>query len=68
MVQYIPVSVDHNDANADDGVFLLMQGVQRRIIFTISHETGENLNWARVLNMTMGNMLSGEEVYSHVHR
>ena len=35
-------------------VFFLTQGVQRRIDVTLSHESGDELRWERVVDMQIG--------------
>ncbi len=50
--QYLPVPVEH----LDDGksYFMLQQGVQRRVVVTIAHESGADLAWGKVMDMTIG--------------
>ena len=52
--QYVPVPVDHPESGAGSSVFMLQQGVQRRIVLTIVHESGAELAWGKVLEITMG--------------
>lgn len=49
-----PVEVTHDSRHAS--FFNLQQGVQRRIRITISHESGEDLEWGHVLDLTIGNI------------
>ncbi len=35
-------------------MFFLTQGVQRRIDVTLSHESGDELRWERVVDMQIG--------------
>ena len=53
--EYIPVAVDHTENVPCDGKFLLHQGVQRRIIVTICHESaGTELAWKDVKEIMIG--------------
>ena len=47
--------VEHEEGKM--GEFYLMQGVQRRVIVILSHESGEDLKWERVIDMTIGMQL-----------
>ena len=51
--EYAPVEVQ-----MDKGVryFTLQQGVQRRVRVIISHESGADLEWERVLDLAIGNV------------
>jgi hypothetical protein len=37
-------------------VFQLQQGVQRKVRVTISHESGDDIEWTRVMEMSIGNV------------
>jgi kinesin family protein 1 len=50
---YSPVDVERERGNS---YFKLQQGVQRRVRVTISHESGADLEWERVLDLTIGNV------------
>lgn len=49
--EYAPVDVVDEKGNR---VFQLQQGVQRKIRVTISHESGDDLEWTRVMEMSIG--------------
>lgn len=51
--KYSPVEVGREKGNS---FFQLQQGVQRRVRVTISHESGADLEWERVLDLTIGNV------------
>ncbi len=50
--QYEPVTVDHQ--NDQEGVFLLQQGLQRRIRMTLIYESGPELQWTKVSELVVG--------------
>ena len=50
--QYEPVTVDHQDNQR--GVFLLQQGLQRRIRITLIYESGPELQWTKVSELVVG--------------
>jgi len=51
-----PVEVTHDSKHVS--YFNLQQGVQRRVRITISHESGEELEWGHVLDLSIGNIRS----------
>ena len=51
--KYSAVEVGRERGNS---FFQLQQGVQRRVRVTISHESGADLEWERVLDLTIGNV------------
>ncbi len=63
--EYLPVSVEHapvpegfpRGAQPMESVFLLQQGVQRRVVMTIVHESGADLAWGKVSELSMGVVL-----------
>uniref|UniRef100_H2YU65 Kinesin-like protein unc-104 n=1 Tax=Ciona savignyi TaxID=51511 RepID=H2YU65_CIOSA len=63
--EYTPVTVEHRgDISNNTGVFLLHQGIQRRIAVTIVHEHGPELVWKDVKEVVVGeirNKLDPEE-------
>ncbi len=59
---YEPVAVDHSDDN--DGVFLLQQGLQRRIQMTLIYETGSEILWTKVSEMVIGKCVLGKNLTS----
>ncbi|KAI9491045.1 hypothetical protein BDB00DRAFT_789841 [Zychaea mexicana] len=50
---YIPVPVTAQNA-LDRGVFTLRQGLQRRICFTLSHTSGRQFQWNRIVKASIG--------------
>ncbi|KAK9767804.1 hypothetical protein K7432_002085 [Basidiobolus ranarum] len=50
---YGPVPVQ-TDNTMDSGVFLLRQGLQRRIVLTLSHNSGHLFEWTKVTRMSVG--------------
>lgn len=50
--EYMPVSVSRDRGS----YFHLQQGVQRRVRITISHEAGQDLEWERVVDLSIGNI------------
>ncbi|KAI8377808.1 uncharacterized protein BYT42DRAFT_571769 [Radiomyces spectabilis] len=51
--QHTPVDVVSQ--SFQDNVFLLRQGVQRRLVLTLVHDSGAHLPWKEVCQVTMGN-------------
>ena len=49
--EYAPVDVADEKGTR---VFLLQQGVQRKVRVTIAHESGDDLEWTRVMEMSIG--------------
>jgi kinesin family protein 1 len=41
--EYTPTVVDHSQGLPTHGVFLMHQGIQRRIKITVCHEKGDDL-------------------------
>ncbi|KAJ1968211.1 hypothetical protein IWQ62_001377 [Dispira parvispora] len=52
--QYAPVPYQANSGLTDQGVFLIHQGIQRRIILTMGHSSGRQLEWGEVKTMAAG--------------
>ncbi|ORY02908.1 kinesin-domain-containing protein [Basidiobolus meristosporus CBS 931.73] len=48
--EYIPVPVQTTNA-MDSGAFTLRQGLQRRIVLTLSHNSGHQFEWTKVTKM-----------------
>ena len=48
---YVPVRAESVGGHS---IFMLTQGVQRRIDVTLSHESGDDLRWERVVDMQVG--------------
>ncbi|KAI9284130.1 hypothetical protein BC943DRAFT_326396 [Umbelopsis sp. AD052] len=53
--EYIPTQVLLNGSSGT-GVFLLRQGIQRRIFFSLTHSSGRQFPWQRVIKATFGNV------------
>lgn len=53
--EYVPAVVDHSDDLPCRGLFLLHQGIQRRIRITIVHEPAAELRWHDVRELVVGN-------------
>ncbi|WKX95060.1 hypothetical protein Q1695_011929 [Nippostrongylus brasiliensis] len=58
--EYVPAVVDHAQGLPTHGVFLLHQGIQRRIKITICHERGE-IKWKDCQELVVGRIRSGPE-------
>ena len=52
--EYLPAVVDHSDGVPCSGTFILHQGMQRRIVITIAHERGAELQWTEVRELLVG--------------
>ncbi|TMS40160.1 hypothetical protein L596_006576 [Steinernema carpocapsae] len=59
--EYVPTIVDHAQGLPTHGVFLLHQGIQRRIKITICHEKGDNVKWKDCQELVIGRIRSGPE-------
>ncbi|CAI4224627.1 unnamed protein product [Auanema sp. JU1783] len=57
---YIPTIVDHAQGLPTHGIFLLHQGIQRRIKITICHEKGE-IKWKDCQELVVGRIRPGPE-------
>ncbi|KAI5287805.1 kinesin-like protein Klp8 [Ascosphaera aggregata] len=53
--RYLPVEVTLTGP-LDSGTYQLHQGLQRRIAIHLTHSAGENLPWANVTNLKVGNI------------
>ncbi|XP_052743331.1 kinesin-like protein unc-104 isoform X6 [Bicyclus anynana] len=51
---YVPAVVEHSDELPCRGLFLLHQGIQRRIRITILHEPSGDLQWTDVRELVVG--------------
>ncbi|KAK6037473.1 hypothetical protein COOONC_25025 [Cooperia oncophora] len=58
--EYVPAVVDHAQGLPTHGIFLLHQGIQRRIKITICHERGE-VKWKDCQELVVGRIRSGPE-------
>jgi kinesin family protein 1 len=52
--EYIPAAVHHGDHLPCGGVFLLQQGIQRRLAVTLVTESSDDLKWRRVHEVVIG--------------
>lgn len=59
--EYVPAVVDHSDDLACRGLFLLHQGIQRRIRITIVHEQTPELKWKDIRELVVGRIRSTPE-------
>ncbi|XP_057320312.1 kinesin-like protein unc-104 isoform X5 [Microplitis mediator] len=59
--EYVPLVVDHSDDLPCRGVFLLHQGIQRRIRITIVHEHAQELRWKDVRELVVGRIRNTPE-------
>ncbi|GAA5893813.1 hypothetical protein JCM8208_001251 [Rhodotorula glutinis] len=53
--EYVPVQVVSTNA-LDSGAFFLRQGIQRRFVLELSHNSGRALAWRRVSKVSLGNV------------
>ncbi|XP_077998680.1 kinesin-like protein KIF1A [Glandiceps talaboti] len=60
--EYVPVAVDHSDEMPCGGIFLLHQGIQRRLAVTVIHESSQDLNWKEVKEIVVGRIRTTVEV------
>lgn len=51
---YVPCVVDHSEDLPCRGLFMLHQGLQRRIRITIVHETAPELRWKEIRELVVG--------------
>ncbi|GAA5817369.1 hypothetical protein MFLAVUS_010913 [Mucor flavus] len=54
--QYVPVQVIHSNDKQHQDVFCLRQGLQRRIAFTLSHDSGKQFEWLDIKDTKIGNV------------
>ncbi|KAF4530219.1 hypothetical protein B566_EDAN017956 [Ephemera danica] len=59
--EYVPAVVDHSDDLPCRGLFLLHQGIQRRIRITIVHEHVSELRWRDVRELVVGRIRNTPE-------
>lgn len=53
--EYQPVQVKAV-SGLDPGVFSLRQGLQRKLVLRLSHDSGRQLNWSRISRMSIGHI------------
>ncbi|CAL8148135.1 unnamed protein product [Orchesella dallaii] len=59
--EYLPCTITHGDHLPCRGVFVLHQGIQRRIRITIVHETDEDVKWRDVREVLVGRIRTTPE-------
>ncbi|GLH09165.1 Kinesin-like protein unc-104 [Gryllus bimaculatus] len=59
--EYVPAVVDHSDDLPCRGLFLLHQGIQRRIRITIVHEPVPELKWKDIRELVVGRIRNTPE-------
>ncbi|XP_060522821.1 kinesin-like protein unc-104 isoform X2 [Cylas formicarius] len=58
---YVPVVVEHSDDLPCRGLFLLHQGIQRRIRITIVHDQASEIKWRDVRELVVGRIRNAPE-------
>lgn len=53
--EYIPVQVVSSNS-LDSGAFFLRQGLQRRFVLNLSHNSGRGWQWKRITKVSLGNV------------
>ncbi|XP_039275472.1 LOW QUALITY PROTEIN: kinesin-like protein unc-104 [Nilaparvata lugens] len=59
--EYVPAVVDHSEELPCRGLFLLHQGIQRRIRITIVHEQASELRWKDIRELVVGRIRNTPE-------
>uniref|UniRef100_A0AAR5QE16 Kinesin-like protein unc-104 n=1 Tax=Dendroctonus ponderosae TaxID=77166 RepID=A0AAR5QE16_DENPD len=59
--EYVPVVVEHSDELPCRGLFLLHQGIQRRIRITIVHDQASEIKWRDVRELVVGRIRNSPE-------
>ncbi|XP_037888422.1 kinesin-like protein unc-104 isoform X12 [Glossina fuscipes] len=59
--EYVPAVVEHSDDLACRGLFLLHQGIQRRIRITIVHEPTPEVKWKDIRELVVGRIRNTPE-------
>ncbi|KAG5673594.1 hypothetical protein PVAND_003627 [Polypedilum vanderplanki] len=59
--EYVPAVVDHSDDLPCRGLFLLHQGIQRRIRITIVHEQSSEIKWKEIRELVVGRIRNSPE-------
>lgn len=62
--EYVPSVVEHSDDLPCRGLFLLHQGIQRRIRITIVHEPTPEIKWKDIRELVVGE--SGDRIESNL--
>ncbi|XP_046845010.1 kinesin-like protein unc-104 isoform X2 [Xenia sp. Carnegie-2017] len=53
---YLPCFVKHRHGNVNSGIYLLHQGIQRRIMVTILHDNYPEIRWKNITGVWIGNI------------
>lgn len=61
--EYVPAVVEHSDDLPCRGLFLLHQGIQRRIRITIVHDQAAELRWRDVRELVVGMLYNHNNSY-----
>jgi kinesin family protein 1 len=59
--EYVAAIVDHSDDLPCRGLFLLHQGIQRRIRITIIHEQSSEIKWKEIRELVVGRIRNSPE-------
>lgn len=59
--EYVPAVVEHSDELPCRGLFLLHQGIQRRIRITIVHEPTSEIKWKEIRELVVGRIRNNPE-------
>lgn len=59
--EYVPVVVEHSDELPCRGLFLLHQGIQRRIRITIVHDRVSEIKWRDIRELVVGRIRNSPE-------
>ncbi|XP_018567497.1 kinesin-like protein unc-104 [Anoplophora glabripennis] len=59
--EYVPVVVEHSDDLPCRGLFLLHQGIQRRIRITIVHDQAAEIKWKDIRELVVGRIRNSPE-------
>lgn len=62
--EYVPTVVEHSDDLPCRGMFLLHQGIQRRIRLTIIHEQTQEIKWKDIRELVVGEYISNYITHS----
>lgn len=60
--EYVPSVVEHSDDLPCRGLFLLHQGIQRRIRITIVHEPTQEIKWKDIRELVVGKQSTSAQV------
>ncbi|BFZ22944.1 hypothetical protein BsWGS_25983 [Bradybaena similaris] len=63
--EYVPVVVDHSEDMPTKGIFMLHQGIQRRLRITIAHEKRTHFSWKDVRELVVGRIRNTQEFYDY---